>query len=59
VVVIVSERGRFMEVEKLAALAILAVSGVLEICAKFGLIVVVEGGPASEFFFGMGEGALG
>lgn len=45
--------------EKLASFAILAVPGVLEISAKFGLIVLVEGVPASEFFFGVGEGALG
>ena len=48
-----------MEMQKLAPFAILAVAGVLEICAKFGLIVLVEGVPASQFFLGVGEGALG
>lgn len=53
------ERRCFLEVQKLAPIPVFAVCVVLEICAKFGLVVLVEGVPASQFFFGVGEGALG
>jgi hypothetical protein len=48
-----------MEVQKLTSISILAVSAALEVGAKFGLIMVVDGRPAAQFLLCVGEGALG
>ncbi len=48
-----------MEVQKLTSASIFAVSGVSEVGAKFGLIMVIDGCPAAKFVVCMGEGALG
>lgn len=54
----VVDRGRFVEVQELAAISVLAAPIVFEIRTDLGLVVLIELCPAAQLLIGVGEGAL-